>query len=618
MIFLMGFNFTSEGRTVKFNIDPENHWIVKPSEWTMKRRAPGKIQQALSRLQDARARYDKSLQLFDSMVGDVESAKDDLVKRQNIVSSQIIAKEAGNLQGIAFDIAIAVAHNVSVTQKALSESLSDAEESAVESIPKVVGMASDVTAPIRGAVAVNATVAKASFEAAAAVADIWEFSLDRTKQRIEKGIELSIDKSEANYALNQQLAALKNMFTAVDQQLLETYLLKETVLQAAGEYQATLAEGLRLLDERMEKRAQAAAEVQEYRFQDLGFRVFRNDAIQKYRAQFDLAAKYVYLAATAYDYETNLLGADSGSGRKFLSGIARQSSLGVFSNGKPMAGFPGLADIMARLSQNFAVYKTQLGFNNPQTETTPFSLRTGLFRIKSDASSNLAWQDVLKDHRVDDLWKIPAFKRFCRPFAPESAGPQPGIVIPFPTTITYGENFFGWPLSGGDSAYSSSNFSTRVRSAGVWFQNYNSAGLSSTPRVYLVPAGVDILRSPTGDGFATREWQVQDQILPVPFPVGDTDMKDPDFIPANDSLSGEFAGIRRLADFRAYPYSGAFNTSEATSDSRLIGRSVWNTQWMLIIPGSTLLFNKDAGLNAFINSVDDIKMFFQTYSYSGN
>ena len=41
----------------------------------------------------------------------------------------------------------------------------------------------------------------------------------------------------------------------------------------------------------------------------MAFRIFRNDALQKYRAQFDLAARYVYLAAKAYDYETNLLGA---------------------------------------------------------------------------------------------------------------------------------------------------------------------------------------------------------------------------------------------------------------------------------------------------------------------
>jgi hypothetical protein len=457
-----------------------------------------------------------------------------------------------------------------------------------------------------------------SFTVAGDFADMAEFSLNTTKERLQAGMELKLEKSTANWEIYQMIRQLQNMVTAVDQQLLETYALNESIQQAAGNYLAALAEGLRLLDERAEKRAQAAAEVQEYRFQDLGFRVFRNDAIQKYRAQFDLAAKYVYLAATAYDYETNLLGTATGAGRKFLSEIGRQRSLGVVSNGVPQVGFPGLADTMARLSQNFAVYKTQLGFNNPQTETTPFSLRTELFRVKADTASNEAWRNVLKDHKVDDLWQIPEFRRYCRPFAPESAGPQPGIVIRFPTTVTYGRNFFGWPLSGGDSAYSTSNFSTRVRSVGLWFQNYNSAGLSSTPRVYLVPVGADILRSPTGDGFAIREWQVQDQKLPVPFPIGDTDLKNPSFIPVNDSLSDVLSAVRRVSDFRAYPYSGEFNPSQTTSDSRLVGRSVWNSQWMLIIPGSTLLFNKDVGLNTFINSVDDIKMFFQTYAYSGN
>ena len=450
------------------------------------------------------------------------------------------------------------------------------------------------------------------------IADRRNSAVTTTKERLQAGMELKLEKSDCQLGDLPDDPEMQNMVTAVDQQLLETYSLKESIQQAAGNYLAALAEGLRLLDERAEKRAQSAAEVQEYRFQDLGFRVFRNDAIQKYRAQFDLAAKYVYLAATAYDYETNLLGTATGAGRKFLSEIGRQRSLGVVSNGMPQVGFPGLADTMARLSQNFAVYKTQLGFNNPQTETTPFSLRTELFRIKADTASNEAWRNVLKEHKVDDLWQIPEFRRYCRPFAPESAGPQPGIVIRFPTTVTYGKNFFGWPLSGGDSAYSTSNFSTRVRSVGLWFQNYNSAGLSSTPRVYLVPTGADILRSPTGDGFAIREWQVQDQKLPVPFPIGDTDLKNPSFIPVNDSLSDVLSAVRRVSDFRAYPYSGEFNPSQTTSDSRLVGRSVWNSQWMLIIPGSTLLFNKDVGLNTFINSVDDIKMFFQTYAYSGN
>jgi hypothetical protein len=68
-------------------------------------------------------------------------------------------------------------------------------------------------------------------------------------------------------------------------------------------------------------------------------------------------------------------------------------------------------------------------------------------------------------------------------------------------------------------------------------------------------------------------------------------------------------------------------------DTRLIGRSVWNSKWLLIIPGQNLLYNPDDGLDTFIygpevmgglpgertgNGISDIKLFFETYSYSGN
>jgi hypothetical protein len=618
---LGGLNGTGLSETthqVTYNVDGEHHWLVKPVAWSLKRRAPGRIQQTLSELIVAEAAYNKAVKEYNDLLAGIEDAKTNLEVRHGVLAAQIALRDTNEVMQIGLDTAIVALHTASIGFKRASSIYAGTADGIVEALPKVVGTAFDAVAPARGTIkTVNSTVVNV-LDIIGDVADGLEFAATTTKDRLQAGMELKLAKSDASWEVYQMVQEMQNMVSDIDLKLLETYSLKETLQQATGNYRAALAEGLRLFDERAEKRAQSAAEVQEYRFQDLGFRVFRNDAIQKYRAQFDLAAKYVYLAATAYDYETNLLGTASGAGRKFLGEIARQSSLGVVSNGTPLAGFPGLADVMARLSQNFAVYKTQLGFNNPQTETTPFSLRTELFRIRDDTSSNADWRNVLKEQRVDDLWKIPEFKRYCRPFAPESAGPQPGIVIRFPTTITYGKNFFGWPLSGGDSAYSSSNFSTRVRSVGVWFQNYNSAGLSSTPRIYLVPTGADVLRSPTGDGFAIREWQVRDQKLPVPFPLGDSDLKNPAFIAANDSLSDELSAIRKVSDFRAYPYSGEFNPDQATTDSRLIGRSVWNTQWMMIIPGSTLLFNKDVGLNTFINSVDDIKMFFQTYAYSGN
>ncbi len=171
----------------------------------------------------------------------------------------------------------------------------------------------------------------------------------------------------------------------------------------------------------------------------------------------------------------------------------------------------------------------------------------------------------------------------------------------------------------------------KVRSAGVWFSNYNLSALSQTPRVYLVPAGADILRSPTGNTLATREWKVVDQKLPVPFPLGAGElMDDREWLPV-DTLSEEFAAIRRFSRFQAYPYSGTFNDTQTTTDSRLIGRSVWNTRWLLIIPGTTLLGDADEGLDTFIhgrlipngggardgNGIVDIWIFFQTYAYSG-
>ena len=61
-----------------------------------------------------------------------------------------------------------------------------------------------------------------------------------------------------------------------------------------------------------------------------------NDALQKYRAAFDMAARYTYLAATAYDYDTNLLRTDSQAGGEFLGDIVRERSLGQILDGEPV------------------------------------------------------------------------------------------------------------------------------------------------------------------------------------------------------------------------------------------------------------------------------------------
>lgn len=614
-----GITAENKSRTIVFEVPGDEGWMSKPSGWT-KRRAPGRIQDALSEVIKAHASFNTGLREFETSVRKIEVAEDELRSVYDVSLDSIEVRETATEKTVGMKAAKAVLDVAAKGFGRLKENLEHAAELSMIGFPTLVGpLVVDAAAPMRFSVKMAQKIGDTALTGLTIGAEIGSQALQAGIDFVDRETQKKLALNDARLAVQQKVGALEITFNESLAKKANLITLQAVIDQKLGAYRAVLAEGERLIEQRAEFRRYTAGDVQSYRYEDMAFRVFRNDALQKYRAQFDLAARYVYLAAAAYDYETNLLGSESGAGRQFFTDIIKQRSLGELVNGLPLAGRPGLADPMARLSQNFAVYKTQLGFNNPQTETNRFSLRTELFRIKyPSTASDALWAAELRKYRVSDLWQVPEFKRYCRPFAEESAGAQPGIVIPLSTNIVFGNNFFGWPLGGGDSAYDPSHFATRIRSVGVWFTNYNASGLSYTPRVYLVPVGDDILRSPSGDGFAKRAWHVVDQKLPVPYPLGAATLSSETWIPANDSLSEEMGGIRQVSSFRAYHDSGAFNAAETASDSRLIGRSVWNTKWLLIIPGGTLLNNANDGLNTFINSVRDIKLFFQTYSYSGN
>ena len=140
------------------------------------------------------------------------------------------------------------------------------------------------------------------------------------------------------------------------------------------------------------------------------------------------------------------------------------------------------------------------------------------------------------------------------------------------------------------------------------------------------------MRSPSSNVGDIRQWKIIDQKLPVPFPLTAGTLANPGWIPQNDSFDGDHLGdiIRQYGTLRAYHDGGSFDPSQTINDSRLIARSVWNTRWLLIIPGGTLLSDRNEGIQRFINGalkpdntrdgngVTDILIFFQTYAYSGN
>ena len=243
---------------------------------------------------------------------------------------------------------------------------------------------------------------------------------------------------------------------------------------------------------------------------------------------------------------------------------------------------------------------------------------------------------------MDDLRQVPEFGRWCQPLAGSEAEAEPGLVIPFPTLIAFGKNFFGEDLAGGDSALDPTWFSTRVAGAGIHFEGYNEAvngyegapPLSKTPSAYLVPVGQDRMRAP-GDADKVIGWNVVDQVVPAPHAIGSAELDDPDWTPLSTGYTGGSdlgARIRRHPSFRAYYDDAGKDPSDEELDcTRLVGRSAWNTRWLLIVPAGSLGADRETALATFVRGADldrdgkpdvspvrDILLGLRTYSRSGN
>jgi hypothetical protein len=227
---------------------------------------------------------------------------------------------------------------------------------------------------------------------------------------------------------------------------------------------------------------------------------------------------------------------------------------------------------------------------------------------------------------VDDLrTEVPEYEQYCSVIPAD--GPQPAIVIEFGTEIFPLLNFFGWELGAGDSFYPTDHFSIKIRSVGVWFSNYETSGLVETPSVYLVPVGADVMREPS-DLNRIIEWDIVDQVIPD---LGSLDTTDQTFttrtwLPSQQLGSPLLAPkTRRHSSIRAYhdsPSDPIVNPANLTYSTSLVGRSAWNTRWLLIIPGAYLLGEPQDGIRLFIEGpsgnggVSDIRLAFQTYQYT--
>lgn len=594
----------------------------------------GTIQQTLAQVLSAREGLFLALDEFEGVEESFNQtiqrfAEDTAADNRRGEISRIIARVelAVDRARAAFELASTIRDNGKQTAEELQLSV-------LESLPRVNGFSNDATSAARGALLATraaANTALSGTEIALLTAQFLFESATAVQQLAQ--MEQSEDL-EGEIQLRESISALLSEYDTIIAGVRQVDLMNLELLRSIEAFRNERERGDAIQAERATFRRRAAAVIQGSRIRDVAFRAFRTESLEQFEILFEQAARYAFLAAQAYDYETGLLGTSEGD--DFLSEIISTRSLGLVGpNGEPQfAGSttsdPGLSSLLASLEADWEVARGRLGINNPDQFGTLFSLRRELFNLpfQDDGSEedHRPWEDVLSAAIVEDLRSDADIAAHALPLSNPDGLAQPGIVITFSSNVETGLNFFGNPLAAGDSTYSTASFTTKINSVGVSFKGYEGIsnpgganGLSATPLVYLIPAGLDSMRTPSIGGLPSRvrTFNVMDHALPFPFDIGGVEgssnvgfqtQGDPFFLP------------RRHQPFRAVDDPSLFfgTIPDEFTNSRLVGRSVWNGKWKLVIPASSLLANSDEGLERFINSVRDIELFMRTYSNAGN
>ena len=635
--------------TKTLTVTPNKH-LIWGSEWggsSLGQRATvGRAQQALldcyqaqmavlesnHRLQVLNTRFKREFSLYNELVANI------IVKNGFVISNDIFQFGLNAAKGALEDAAL-------MSDAAAAGALGFAE-AAQEFIPEVVGLANSVGSPAKGAVKVAGATAAVAAYTAAATGRVAANALADTMGIFNTITDRAVMNIDFNYEAKQQLYEFEQLYRELLSVHFEMTQLMTDYQRCNEALRNVLVEGENILADRESYRQRAAAVITGYRTKDLTFRTFRNEALEQYRTLYDLAGRYTYLAAKSYDYETGLLG--STAGKALIARVVASRALGDLEGDQPQAtvstlGDSGLAGTLAQLNADFAVAKGRLGINNPDPYGTLFSLRQELFRIQDDpakTSDDVAWKQTLQQYIVPNLMTDADVARYCNNLKKADGSAAPGMVISFGSTIDQVKNFFGLPGAAGDHAYSPSSYATKISSVGIVLKGYigmdpyaigtpsatgpasaSPYALKATPYVYLIPCGSDcMLAPPLGDTNTLRSWTVHDQALPLPFNLGASAFNRTQFFDANGSLSEQPWILRKHQAFRPVSDPAFFygNIPAEFTNARLVGRSVWNTRWKIVIPAYTLLADEQAGLTRFVESVSDIQLFLRTYSNAGN
>lgn len=658
-----------DGNEFNLPLTTSDYAYLAPSSWGQ-REYYGSIQIALTDMVQAEGDLRESVKRYSNLVAEIENAivliqakydvYDEILDLKVSIGSDIttMRNNAANLRASAdfFDAYTEIInHEITDDGKLTTQIAGFSDDTGfIERIIAAVARTTGVVAP---------TLTVGTNNAAAG-------GLEADAINKEYHLDLEEYKDTYPYELQQQLAELQKLMNEEPLSRYEIFNRIEALRSAEQRYLAEQGEAYILWTERIYWNQKLAASIQERKSRDMAFRIERNHALEQYSQVFEMARRYAYLAAKAYDYETALDPGHPAYVGPILDEIMETHSLGLISGyggggsdvnlGAPLYGSGGLSHILAWLEANFNQISITHGHTQAGYESHSFSLRENLAGIEKDASDtdnqatdDYSWLQWLTSSSsglngtstfYDDLNDYSYYGLYCRPWNTDEDEKVPGFVISFSSTVEPGEDFFGNDLDGGDSAYDPTRFATRIFGVAVEFENYDETNLALTPRCYLIPVGTDYSRVPFSITTELRSWNVVDQKLPIALSPTDAQLESALYSPLIDGVNGYFGESRLFSAFGAATTDVdddlSFDATNTSFDTRLIGRSVWNSQWVLIIPLESMHYQdydddptEGSAYNYFLPNVsgelidgstaatggiDDIILHLMTYSYSGN
>lgn len=621
---------TAIGTNVTYVVNSDGMPVL-PETWTGRRTVYGKIQAALGDYIRAWVTLRGAVAHQAALTQELEARLQRLRDHNAFSASYGAIGDSLASQKQAVDLLQELSDNIVAFLDEEKEAAKEVADASSEATPQsfIAGLAAggDLSFPARLGIGLGKVASFIGFTSAQGIANLSSYAAGKASTLLEDEIaanDAAFQDAEYQSQTTLETTILLSRANAARDSI---YAAAVGFRQAWQNYESLVSKGNQIQADLLSFRANSASRIQEARYADIIFRVFRNEDLENYRIAFDQAARYAFAAARVYDYETGLLDPFVVAGREgdFMGDVMTARQLGDVLDGQPVPGSANastLASVLDRMRANWATLEGRFGINNPTREEHVISLRQELFRIGNSTNvatqdaNQAAWQNQLYGSIVSDIRQLPEFKNFCQVYSPMAVD-EPAIVIPFSTEISAGRNVFGLPLAGRDTVFDPAHFTTKIRGATVALVNYEQnagAALTRTPRVYLVPVGIDRQRTPMTGGTEVRDWHVSDQVWPIPYPSAAGNIQ----LPLENVGTDNLHVIRRFAPLRAYDENELLSLPRVPYDTRLIGRSVWNTRWVLIIPASSLSSGTTTALSTFIESVDDIKLLLETYSYSGN